>query len=698
MKFSSDKAILTGVLLVLVIFTIMVVFSFYQARQANATAELVAHTHEVLAQTSRLQSNCTDNESNARGFLISAREDFLKGIEKSKMDINYSIDTLKKLLTDNPEQLKKLEIAGSYVNRRIAVSDQIVHVRKENDLAEAIQILTGGKGKLYSDSIRAVLNSMDSDENLLLKNRREANETAMDFQKRIFLAIVILLLLLVVVLFQNARTDLTERIRLEKELKILNEGLENQVQIKSAQLNNIFERVTDAFMALDLNGNITYVNSRAAEVTRKDYNLLIGKNVFEEFPDAKNPVFYKSFQTAVATGENMRYEFKAPAMGIWIEYYLYPSSDGVSCFFRDVTEKKKAEDKLIQSERKYKLLFENNPLPMWMVSLQDYSIIDVNEATLQHYGYRKDEFLALDTRNIRPAEDLGKYVEEYQQRFEGISHRGTWRHKKKDGTIILVEIHAYDFYYEGVPVRLLLVNDVTQKQKAEHKLKESHQELRNLASHLQDIREEERAGIAREIHDELGQQLTGLKMDVSWLSKKLPDGDKGIHDKIKEILELLDITVKTVRKISAELRPSILDDLGLIEAMEWYGQEFEKRSGIIVNFRSAIKKIPLPENVGIGIFRIYQESLTNVARHAGASEVKCNIEEENETLLLKISDDGKGFDPDKVAGKKTLGLLGMKERTLMMGGKYEIKSSKGSGTTVLVSVPFEKIIIKNVSQ
>jgi len=697
MKFSSDKAILTGVLLVLVIFTIMVVFSFYQGRQANKTAELVSHTHEVLAQTSRLQSHCTDNESNARGFLISAREDFLDGIEKSKKDINYSIDTLKKLLYDNPEQLKKLEIAASYANRRIAVSDQIANVRKEKNFDEAMQILTGGKGKLYSDSIRAVLQSMDSDENLLLKNRKEANETAMDFQKRIFLAIVILLLLLVVVLFQTARTDLTERIRLEKELKILNEDLETQVKIKSAQLNNIFERVTDAFMAFDLTGNITYANSKAAEVTRKEHKSLLGKNVFEEFPDAKNPIFYNSFHEAVETGENNRYEFEAPDLGIWIEYYLYPSSDGVSCFFRDVTEKKKAEVELIHSERKYKLLFENNPMPMWMVSLQDYSIIDVNEATLQHYGYSRDEFLTLDTRNIRPPEDLGKYVEEYQQRFEGISHRGTWRHKKKDGTIILVEIHAYDFYYEGMAVRLLLVNDITQKQKAEHKLQESHQELRDLAAHLQVIREEERAGIAREIHDELGQQLTGLKMDVSWLSKKLPDANGSIHEKIKDILELLDITVKTVRKISAELRPSILDDLGLIEAMEWHGQEFEKRSGIKVKFHSAIKKITLPENVTIGIFRIFQESLTNVARHAGASEVKCNIEEKNETLLLIIKDDGKGFDPGKVAGKKTLGLLGMKERTLMMGGKYEIKSKKGLGTTVLVNVPFEKIILKNVS-
>ena len=112
----------------------MVVFSFYQAKQAKATAEMVVHTHEVLAHTSKLQSHCTDNEANARGFLISAREDFLGRIEKSKTDITYSIDTLKKLLADNPDQLHRLEIAGSYANRRIAVSDQIVHVRKENNL------------------------------------------------------------------------------------------------------------------------------------------------------------------------------------------------------------------------------------------------------------------------------------------------------------------------------------------------------------------------------------------------------------------------------------------------------------------------------------------------------------------------------------------------------------------------------------
>jgi signal transduction histidine kinase len=135
----------------------------------------------------------------------------------------------------------------------------------------------------------------------------------------------------------------------------------------------------------------------------------------------------------------------------------------------------------------------------------------------------------------------------------------------------------------------------------------------------------------------------------------------------------------------------------VIEAMEWHGQEFEKRSGIKVNFHSAIKKIQLPENIGIGIFRIFQESLTNVARHSGASQVDSKIEEKNETLILTITDNGKGFDPEKVAGKKTLGLLGMKERTTMMGGKYEIKSSKGNGTTVLISVPFEKIYVKNES-
>ncbi|MEO5683270.1 MAG: PAS domain S-box protein [Chitinophagaceae bacterium] len=356
---------------------------------------------------------------------------------------------------------------------------------------------------------------------------------------------------------------------------------------------------------------------------------------------------------------------------------------------QDVTEQKMADESLRRSEHKYRLLFENNPMPMWMSSIPELNIIDVNESALKQYGYDREEFLRLNSRDLRPSDETDGFLKMVDETEPGSGTTMQWRHKKKDGSIIHVEIFNYKIIYEGKPVWLGLSIDVTEKTIAEALVKKSYEDIRQLASHLQDIREEERANMAREIHDELGQQLTGLKMDISWLSRKKDLNPEQRDQKIKEILSFLDGTVNTVRKLSAELRPSILDDLGLVEALEWWSSEFEKRSGIPCNFKRPDQSIEVSSAIAIGLFRIYQESLTNVARHANATKVFSALESDNNQLILKITDDGKGFDTSNAAQKKTLGLLGMKERTLMMGGSYEIISQPGKGTTVLVAAPFE---------
>lgn len=230
--------------------------------------------------------------------------------------------------------------------------------------------------------------------------------------------------------------------------------------------------------------------------------------------------------------------------------------------------------------------------------------------------------------------------------------------------------------------------DITEHKKAEKELQARTEELRDLAAHLQNIREEERAAIAREIHDELGQQLTGLKMDMSWIMKKISTEDAAIKQKIENSVELLSKTINLVRKIATELHPSILDDLGLIDAIQWQSHEFEKRSGIKTEFSHAVFPVTPGKNITTGIFRIYQESLTNIARHAGAAKIFTTLEYKNNHIILTVRDNGKGFDVLKFHHKKTLGILSMKERTLMMGGKYIIQSEIGKGTSILVSVPY----------
>jgi signal transduction histidine kinase len=209
------------------------------------------------------------------------------------------------------------------------------------------------------------------------------------------------------------------------------------------------------------------------------------------------------------------------------------------------------------------------------------------------------------------------------------------------------------------------------------------------------VREEEKIKIAREIHDELGQQITGLKMDISWLSKKLEPENKALYEKTKDILSLLDETVKSVRRIASELRPGILDDIGLVAAIEWQSNDFQKRSGIKTKFNCSNKDLLTPPDISTGLFRIFQESLTNVARHANATEIVASITRTNNKIILEIKDNGKGFDVSTISHKRTLGLLGMKERTMIMGGEYKILSEKGNGTTVVVSVPLTEETNKN---
>jgi len=241
--------------------------------------------------------------------------------------------------------------------------------------------------------------------------------------------------------------------------------------------------------------------------------------------------------------------------------------------------------------------------------------------------------------------------------------------------------------YEGQKVWLSLSHDVTEKYEAKELLEKSYEDIRQLASNLQSIREDERTNIAREIHDELGQQLTGLKMDLHWLTRKINSTDDEVNNKMKQSIELINATIASVRKISTDLRPSILDDLGLLPALEWQGEEFEKRSGTKVVFINEAGDIVLQPEIATGIFRIYQELLTNIARHANAGVVRAVLHKDEKSLYFSVNDNGVGFDPETIKSKKTLGLLGIKERTLLFGGTYEFKSKPGGGTVTTISIP-----------
>jgi signal transduction histidine kinase len=211
-----------------------------------------------------------------------------------------------------------------------------------------------------------------------------------------------------------------------------------------------------------------------------------------------------------------------------------------------------------------------------------------------------------------------------------------------------------------------------------------------LAQHEQIGREEDRARMAREVHDELGQALTGLKMDLAWLRKHTGPRQRELLLKFRDMSDLVDTTIQGVRRIATELRPGMLDDLGLVPAMEWQLQEFQKRRGILCTFASSLEEAPLNAEETTVLFRILQETLTNVARHAAATRVDVSFDEEDGYVRLRVHDNGRGITESEVSGATSFGLLGMRERVRLRSGDFAIEGAPGQGTTVVITLPLNK--------
>jgi PAS domain S-box-containing protein len=361
-----------------------------------------------------------------------------------------------------------------------------------------------------------------------------------------------------------------------------------------------------------------------------------------------------------------------------------------------ITERRQAEDQLRLAYQRLSYHVENTPLAVIEFD-KDLTITRWSDRAEEIFGWKASEALGKNVYDpdflIIHEEDRKAVDKINEELMKGTVNRNLSlnRNYTRNGQVIDCEWHNSVLKDEqGNLITILsLVHDVTERKKTEQNLSRSYEEVRQLTSHLQNIREEERSHIAREIHDELGQQLTVLKMDVLGLSKKLGSQDAVIQQKIRDITDLLDSTVRSVRRISSELRPSLLYNLGLDAAIEWHLKEFGKRSGLKTIFIEPAGEVKIPDPVKNGLFRIFQESLTNVCRHANATNVIVSLEQKDGLLILTIEDDGQGFEQEKTGAKQTLGILGMRERCEMMGGNYAIHSAPGQGTTVAVAVPYD---------
>lgn len=227
-----------------------------------------------------------------------------------------------------------------------------------------------------------------------------------------------------------------------------------------------------------------------------------------------------------------------------------------------------------------------------------------------------------------------------------------------------------------------------ERRRAEEKLQRTNEQLRALSAYLQFVREEERTRIAREVHDELGQELTGLKLDLSWLGGQISGkSSRLLKGKVKDLMNHVDATIHTVRRIATELRPRILDDLGLVAAIEWQTHEFQNRTGIRCKVTSRVQESIWDHDFTTVFFRIFQETLTNIIRHANATQIEVNLTEEDGRLVLEVQDNGRGITEKEIANTRSIGLVGMRERAALVGGEVSFQGAPGKGTSVVVQIP-----------
>lgn len=471
--------------------------------------------------------------------------------------------------------------------------------------------------------------------------------------------------------------DITERKTAEAEI--------NRVQ---KEKDTALNRISDKVISVDTNWNYTYLNDAALAEHPLGREQTIGKNIWEVHPEMLGTILEEKYREAIATKQVVELETYYEPFAIWYYVKIYPSVDGLTVFYQDINERKTAE------KEKQSLLMRNQQtinsmMDGYILISTDGKIIEVNPAYCKMTGYNQEEILQKYAYELQG--DISKT--DMEEIFKEISIKKhlqlETQNRRKDKSLIDVEVSAFELLFEDKPFIAGFIKDITERKKIQEEIKNYNTQLKQLTAHLQSIREEERRRIGREIHDDLGQQLTAIKMDAAWIDKKTPDESIMVKEKLKNIITLLDGSNQSVRRILSELKPSILDEYGLLDAMNWQAKQFTTNTGIPVQIACRQKEIKLPEDIATCIFRVYQEALTNITRYAKAKNVISSIELTRDSISVTIKDDGKGFDTSKISRKGTFGILGMQERVSALDGRFSVKSQKNAGTIISITIPYK---------
>jgi PAS domain S-box-containing protein len=447
----------------------------------------------------------------------------------------------------------------------------------------------------------------------------------------------------------------------------------------------LVEAMNEGAANLGADGSILYCNQKLSGLTGMPLERVIGQSVKRLFAKKFQPVLdgliERTLRGEPATAETNligRNGRRRIPVHLSLRRILSDESGGICMVVTDLTEQNERERRVaIERKRLFEIL-EALPAMICLLTM-DHKVVFANRMFRDKFG----------EANGRPCYEFRfgqsspcAFCESFKPLKTGRQHR--WQMQGPDGSII----EAYDLPLidaDGSKLILEMDIDITAQKRSEAELQEHRAQLRLLAARLEDAREDERTRVARDLHDDIGQILTAIKMDLASVRKRLSSPSNEVRERLNRMMGLMDEGVKSVRRVCSDLRPGVLDDLGLAAAIEWQAKEFSSRTGIRCEVSISPGSLRLKPTRATVVFRIFQECLTNVMRHAQANSVRVSLDERDGDIYLCVADDGKGFSETAVSG--SLGLLGMKERARGGGGELQIVSAPGKGTAVTLRVP-----------
>jgi len=683
MEYSKLKSLLRRVIVIpMMVTAALAALLLWESFDLNRSLQWVDHTDQVLDQSARLLKLLVDVETGMRGYLATSDETLLQPYLEGTKRFDSEYRALYKLVDDSSPQKQRLaEVRASYMEW-LAYTDKVIALRRtgkaDGALYESLQ------GKRGMDALREQISRFqDVEAGFRVQRIRTAH------QRWNLMATSCIGLGLGFAVFLTLFT----RYNIEQ----LGTKLLQSEERWTATLGSI----GDAVIATDSEARVTFLNSVATALTgwqpEEAHNQPL-QDVFKIINEqtglgADDEVLRVLQERQILTVTNNVALIARDGREIPVEHSAAPilagagKVIGVVLVFRDVAARRREQEATAEQAA----LIELTQDSVFVMDM-DGTIRFWSRGSEAMLGYSKSHAAGKVSHELLRTE-FPQPLEEIRAQLMRQGHwEGDLTKTAQDGRRIAVASRwALQWGKRDQLPRVLVINsDITERKRGEQSLILQKEQLRALAERLQWVREEDRKRVARDLHDQIGQILTAIKMDLTWMTRHLPESETGVLARLAESVQSINDGVKAVRAICSGLRPGVLDDLGLAAAIEWQAGEFASRNDVRCQVSVPPVDLHMDGDRATAAFRIFQECLTNVVRHAQAKSVSVSLCQEDENILLVVQDDGVGFrESDLSNSLGSLGLLGMKERAQFCGGDVQISSSPGNGTTVTVRVPVD---------